>query len=203
MQIWRHRRPFKPLLQLLDNLWLVESYFGKQGDGLVRGESDVAVIRAAVFGAIAEGHHGRDDAGGARRHVCDGQAGEDAGAFGETVGFAHDVAGSGRCVGDLLPAGYFGVNAVGPEAVLERFGSGYQIAKESIRGVQSILRQCIRYLSAYALPFRGCPSDRNLCVRESVGDSLARRRRLLRGAGGGLHDLPRGQGRDCIHVCRR
>lgn len=57
------------------------------------------------------------NAGGARGHVCDGQAGEDAGAFGEPVGFAQDIAASGRGVGDLLPAGDFGVNAVGPEAI--------------------------------------------------------------------------------------
>ena len=122
VQIRRHGGPFKLLLQPLDNLWLVEPDIGEQAHCVVRGEGDVAVIRAAVLSAIAEGHHGRDDAGGARGHVCDGQAGEHASAFGEPVGFAHDVAASGCGVGDLLPAGYFGVNAVGSEAILECLG---------------------------------------------------------------------------------
>ena len=125
MQVGRHGRPFEFSLQLLDDLGLVEANVGEQRDGLVGGEGDGAVIGTAVFGAVAEGQHGGDDAGGAGGHVCDGQAGEDAGAFGESVGFAHDVAASGRRVGDLLPAGHFGVNAVGPEAVLERLESEY------------------------------------------------------------------------------
>lgn len=85
-------------------------------------------------GAIAEGHHGRDDAGGARGHVCDGQAGEDAGAFGEPVGFARDVAASGRGVGDLLPAGDFGVNAVGPETILECLGQDITLRGKTFEG---------------------------------------------------------------------
>lgn len=147
MQIRRHGRPLEPVLQPLHNLRLIEPDLGEQGDGLVRGEGDVAVVGSAVFGAIAEGHHGRDDADGARGHVRDGQAGEDAGAFGETVGFAHDVAASGRGIGHLLPAGYFGVNAVGPKAILECFGSGYQIVK----GIH--WRGAERTSSMYTMPF--------------------------------------------------
>ena len=137
VQIRRHGRPLEPLLQPLHNLWLIEPDLGEQGDGLVRGEGDVAVIRTSVFGAIAEGHHGRDDADGARGHVCDGQAGEDAGAFGETVGFAHDVAASRRGIGDLLPAGYFGVNAVGPKAILECLGQDIRLQGKTLEGCKA------------------------------------------------------------------
>ena len=44
VQIRRHGRPLEPLLQPLHNLWLIEPDLGEQGDGLVRGEGDVAVI---------------------------------------------------------------------------------------------------------------------------------------------------------------
>ena len=134
VQIRRHGRPLEPLLQPLHNLGLIEPDVGEQGNGLVRGEGDVAVVRTAVFGAIAESHHGRDDADGACGHVGDGQAGEDGGAFGEAVSFAHDVAASGRRIGDLLPAGYFGVDAVGPEAILECLGQNIRLQGKTLEG---------------------------------------------------------------------
>ena len=78
------------------------------------------MVVTAIFGAVAESEHRCYDDDGAGGEVSDWEAGTYAGAFGETVGAAHYVGIAGGGVGDddLLPAGDFGVDAVGSEAVL-------------------------------------------------------------------------------------